>query len=417
MSVPPSASISSSTTIKRSHSDIGSDDDVEAVPSSIRRFASTIVDVYVGDERFHYPTHEAFLFQSKELKSQYDVQNRGKKNNKKKENILNLPQDTPSEFGQLLEYLYLNKFTLRASEPQAQAEELLVIWTAGTRHSLIGMQKHVIRKLEELDIAGKLPVLAFLRLADKLYESEVDNGLRRYFSTVATGVVSKITAADMPVLLEMIIEGGSFASDLFHAHHKAFGPGKSAAATEQGSTIATAAIKTEDTQPQRTAKRARTENIADSPPTVEKSSSTDPPAPDVRTEWDIANSIPVALEAATVEDKLLVRWADDRKPWSDIALAWESHTSEKVSIKDLKHRYERIDANILRLGNRDVTTSSTSPEPPSKPPSQPPNGPSSPPASSRKAAPRSRICSYNATATPSTPKKPPNRKPSATPTK
>ncbi|KAI4189502.1 MAG: hypothetical protein LQ348_003785, partial [Seirophora lacunosa] len=333
----------------------------KAIPSSIKRFASRIVDVYVGDERFHYPAHEAFLFQSKELKSQYDVQNRGKKNNKKKENILNLPRDTPNEFGQLLEYLYLNKFTLRASEPQAQAEELLGIWTAGTRHSLIGMQKHVIRKLEELDIAGKLPVLAFLRLADKLYESEVDNGLRRYFSTVATDVVSKITAADMPVLLEMIIEGGSFASDLFHAHHKAFGPGKSAAATEQGSTIATAAIKTEDSQPQRTAKRARTENIAGTvpnlprlPPTIEKSSSTNPPAPDVRTEWDIANSIPVALEAATVEDKLLVRWADDRKPWCDIALAWENHTSERVSIKELQHRYERIDANILRLGNRDA---------------------------------------------------------------
>ncbi|KAL8978913.1 MAG: hypothetical protein Q9177_006275 [Variospora cf. flavescens] len=365
MSVAPSVSVSSSATIKRSHSDVGSDDDVDAVPSSFRRFASRVVDVYVGDERFHFAAHEAFLFQSRELKSQYDVQNRGKKGNKKKENILNLPRDTPSEFGQLLEYLYLNRLTLRASGPQAQADELLSIWIAGTRHTLLGMQKHVIRKLEELDIAGRLPAQAFLHLADKLYESEVDNGLRRYFSTVAPGVVGKLTATDMTVLLEMIMEGGSFASDLFHAHHKAFGPGSSASATELGKTAATTTttttIKTEGSQQQRTATRAQTEDnigtvphLPAFPPSLKKGSLIDPYESDVRTEWDSANSIPVALETATPEDKLLVDWADHHKPWSAIALDWESHTHEKISIKDLKHRYERINANVLRLGTRDV---------------------------------------------------------------
>lgn len=232
-------------------------------PLSSRRFASRVVDVYVGDERFHYAAHEAFLFQSEELKHQYDSQNRGKKGTKKKENVLNLPRETANEFGQLLEYLYVGKLTLHASEPEAQADELLTIWTMGSRHSLRGMQHHVIHKLEELDLASKLPTLAFLRLADKLYESEVDNGLRRYFQKVATEVVGRITTADMPVLLEMITEGGSFASDLFHAHHQAFGPGKSGPATA-------VTIKVEDSEEQRAAKRARTDKGGKYPCSQEK---------------------------------------------------------------------------------------------------------------------------------------------------
>ncbi|KAL9008837.1 MAG: hypothetical protein Q9173_006078 [Seirophora scorigena] len=47
-------------------------------------------------------------------------------------------------------------------------DELWGISTAGTRHSPLGMQKHVIRKPEELSIACKLSSVAFLRLADKL---------------------------------------------------------------------------------------------------------------------------------------------------------------------------------------------------------------------------------------------------------
>lgn len=292
------------------------------------------MDVYVGDKRFHYPVHEAFLFQSKELKAQYDAQNRGKKGNKKKENLLNLPRDTVNGFGQLLEYLYLNKLTLNASEPQAQADELLTVWTTGSKHSLLGMQSHVIRKLEELDLAGKLPALSFLRLTDHLYESEVDNGLRRYFESVAANVVRKITSTDMPILLDMITEGGSFASDLFNAYHRAFGPDKSASAAEQR---ATTSIKTEDSKQQRAAKRARTDNG------------------DTRTEWDNANNIPEALETASTADKLLVRWVEDLKPWEDIAEAWENATGERVGIEDLMHRYQRIDANVLRLDKRDVS--------------------------------------------------------------
>ncbi|KAI4128303.1 MAG: hypothetical protein LQ338_002802 [Usnochroma carphineum] len=325
---------SSASVIKRSYSEMGSDnEDMGVIPLSFRRFASRVVDVYVGDERFHYAAHEAFLFQSKELKIQYDSQNKGKKGNKKKENVLNLPRDTVNEFGQLLEYLYLNKLTLRALEPQAQADELLTVWTAGSRHSLLGMQTHVIRKLEELDLASKLPALSFLRLADHLYESEVDNGLRRYFESVAGDVVRKITATDMPVLLEMITEGGSFASDLFHAYHQAFGPSKSRPATEQGNTANM--VKVEDSEQQRTAKRARTDDG------------------DVRTEWDRANNIPEALETASTEDKLLVTWVEDHKPWGEIADAWENATGARVSVVDLVHRYKRIDANVLRLGTRD----------------------------------------------------------------
>lgn len=213
------------------------------------------MDVYVGDDRFHYSVHEAFLFLSKELKRQYDAQKKAKKGNKKNENVLNLPRETANEFGQLLEFLYIGKLTLHATEPGAQAEELLGLWTMGTKHNLLGMQKHVIRKLEERDIAGKLPTLEFLSFADKLYEAESDHGLRDYFRSVATDVIRKVTPADMAVLVNIFTEGGSFASDLFLSYNKVFGPNSRGPALEQGK-----AIKVEGSEQQRAAKRAKADN-------------------------------------------------------------------------------------------------------------------------------------------------------------
>lgn len=318
-------------------------------PFSSRRFASKIIDIYVGDERYHYAAHEAFLFLSEDLKSQYEAANRAKKKTNKGPTVLNLPRESPNEFGQLLEYLYLGHLTLHASEPQGQADELLSIWTMGSKHSLLDMQNHVIRKLEELDIAGKLPTLEFLRLADRLYEAEVDNGLRRYFAKVATDVVRKIKPSDMPVLLEMITEGGSFASDLFHAHHQAFGLRPPGSTVEQSKT--SNAIKDEDHRHQHAAKRARTSNIA----TPSASSSSIPAPPDVRTQWDKQNNIPEAWETASTEDKLLVTKAEGGVSWNEIAEAWEKATGGRMSINDLIHRYNRIEANVLRLGKHDVS--------------------------------------------------------------
>lgn len=224
-------------------------------PLSSRRFASRIVDVYVGDDRFHYSVHEAFLFLSKELRRQFDAQKKAKKGTKKNENVLNLPRETTNEFGQLLEFLYIGKLTLHATEPAAQAEELLGLWMMGTKHDLVDMQKHVIRKLEERDIAGKLPTLQFLSFADKLYEAESDHGLRDYFRSVATDVVRKVTPADMAVLSHIFTEGGSFASDLFLSYNKVFGPNARGSALEQAKTI-----KVEGSEQQRAAKRAKIDN-------------------------------------------------------------------------------------------------------------------------------------------------------------
>ncbi|KAL8906890.1 MAG: hypothetical protein Q9207_001745 [Kuettlingeria erythrocarpa] len=329
MAFPSSAG--STPAIKRSHSEVGSDDpDLALIPLSSRRFASRIVDVYVGDDRFHYSVHEAFLFLSKELKRQFDAQKKAKKGSKKNENVLNLPRETTNEFGQLLEFLYIGKLTLHATEPAAQAEELLGLWMMGTKHELVDMQKHVIRKLEERDIAGKLPTLQFLSFADKLYEAESDHGLRDYFRSVATDVVRKVTPADMAVLSHIFTEGGSFASDLFLSYNKVFGPNARGSALEQAKTI-----KVEGSEQQRAAKRAKIDDG------------------DVRTAWDKANNIPEALETASLEDKLLVTWVEDHKAWVDIAEAWENATGDRVSIADLEHRYKRIDANVLRLGKRD----------------------------------------------------------------
>ncbi len=296
------------------------------------------------------------MFLSKELKRQFDAQKKAKKANKKNENVLNLPRETANEFGQLLEFLYIGRLTLHATEPAAQAEELLGLWMMGTKHDLVGMQKHVIRKLEERDIAGKLPTLQFLNFADKLYEAESDHGLREYFRSVATDVVRKVTPADMTVLSHIFTEGGSFASDLFLSYNKVFGPNARGSALEQAK-----AIKVEGSEQQRAAKRAKIDNdgtVSHRPSSLHTylgSSLADHAAADVRTAWDKANNIPEALETASLEDKLLVTWVEDHKAWVDIAEAWENATGDRVSIADLEHRYKRIDANVLRLGKRDVS--------------------------------------------------------------
>ncbi|KAL9027062.1 MAG: hypothetical protein Q9196_004363, partial [Gyalolechia fulgens] len=330
--------------MKRSFSDIGSDEDILCTV----RFASKIIDVYIGDERYHYVAHEAFLFKSEELKTQYDAANRAKKKTNKNPTVLNLPRESPKEFGQLLEYLYLGQLTLYASEAQGQAEELLSIWVMGSKHSLIDLQKQVIRQLEEHDIAGKLPALAFLRLADSLYESEVDNGLRRYFAKVAVDVVRKIKTTDMPTLLNIMSEGGSFASDLFHAYHQASGL-QGPSEVDQPKTSDT--VKDEGQQEPRHgfAKRARTGAASSSIlPAAATSAS-----PDVRTKWDEENHIPEAWETASTEDKLLVTKAEDGLSWTTIAELWEKATGTRMSINGLIQRCDRIKANILRLDKRD----------------------------------------------------------------
>lgn len=316
-------------------------------PSSCKRFASKVIDVYIGDERYHYAAHTAFLFKSSELKAQYEVADKAKKKTSKTPTVLNLPRESPKEFGQLLEYLYLGQLTLVASEPQSQADELLSIWVMGSKHYLIDMQKQVIRKLEQLDMAGKLPALAFLHLADNMYESEVDNGLRRYFAKVAPGVVRKIKTTDLPTLLNIMSEGGSFASDLFNAYTQASGQGSGEADHSKSGE----AVKYEGEQ-QRDghAKRARVDDASSFIVPTSASS-------DVRTKWDEEHNIPEAWETASTEDKLLMTKAEDGLPWLTIADLWEKATGTRMSIVDLMQRCDRIKVNILRLGQRDVSVS------------------------------------------------------------
>ncbi|KAL9599904.1 MAG: hypothetical protein Q9219_003537 [cf. Caloplaca sp. 3 TL-2023] len=357
MAFPPSSSTPpAAPVIKRSHSEVGSEDETARdMPFSSKRFSSKIIDIYVGDERYHFAAHEAFLFQSEGLKSQYQAAVRTKKKNSKNPIALDLPRDSPQEIGQLLEYLYLKKLTLHATEPSGQADELLAIWVMGSTYALPDMQRHVIRTLQELDLVTKLPALTFLRLADKLYESEVDLGLRRYFGKVAPDVVRNLSPTDMPVLLEMISEGGSFASDLFHAQHQAFGLKGPVGAREQRPTGADV-DKTNGKHDKQAAKRAKTIGVDDKDITPSSSSTTlgrfstvDP-----RTAWDDENRIPEAWETANTEDKLLITKAEQGVAWPTIAEAWEKATGVKMDINDLVRRYDRIQANILRLSKGDI---------------------------------------------------------------
>ena len=375
----PSTAAGSPVPSKRTHSEAGSGDDevidevcvprffpvrkVEemrslntASPPSTRRFASKIVEVFVGEKKYHFSVHEAFLFESAELKSAYLSTPKSKRG--KNSNMMYLPRDDPKEIGHLLEYLYLKKLTVNATSPKAQVEELLSIWAMGCKHGVADMQRLVIQKLEEFDIANKLPAMQFLKLADQLYESDVDFGLRRYFNTVAPRVVRKLASRDMTALLDIISEGGTFASDVFNAHHRAFRGASKGADTLRAPSPPPSNIKVEEGTVNRntnTAKRARSE-ASEATPSSHADTAGASAGPDNLTEWDRENGIPSAWETAAPEDRLLTLMAQQGKSWNSISQAWERATGTKESINVLIHRLQRIEAVMVQLKPGDVST-------------------------------------------------------------
>ncbi|KAL8874900.1 MAG: hypothetical protein Q9198_006672, partial [Flavoplaca austrocitrina] len=146
---------SSTPTIKRSTSEMGSDHESHAdVP---------LIDVYVGEHKYHYTLHSAFLSQSRELTNLHKIT--AKKS--KKGTTLNLPRENPKEIGQVIEFMYFNQVTLVAIEPEAQLDELLCLWKTATQFSVDGMKRQVVEKLDTLALAEKVLALKFIKVADQ----------------------------------------------------------------------------------------------------------------------------------------------------------------------------------------------------------------------------------------------------------
>ncbi|KAL8724934.1 MAG: hypothetical protein Q9166_007667 [cf. Caloplaca sp. 2 TL-2023] len=325
-------------TIKRSHSEMGSDHESHAdIPTSSKRFATPLINLYVGQQKYHYTVHEAFLHQSRELKNLHELT--AKKS--KKGIILSLPRENPKEIGQVIEYLYFNNLTLIAPEPLAQFDELFSVWKVATQWSVIGMKRQVIQALDSLSLAEKVPALHFIKTADQMYECDIDVNLRVYFNKVSPAVIRKIMSSDRRVLDDMIEEGGSFAADLFSAYRRAF---------ELPSEPAKSAAEIKNEANGHIARRAR----ADAPNIMLIPMSAPSGPVDNRTAWDKNNNIPATWATASEVDRLLVTMVDSRKGWNTIAEAVLQKTGEKPSIASLLSRYNRLEANILRVTSDDT---------------------------------------------------------------
>ncbi|KAL8682692.1 MAG: hypothetical protein Q9186_001288 [Xanthomendoza sp. 1 TL-2023] len=341
MTPTPTAQSPSDTTttsaIKRSHSEVGSENERYVdIPASSKRFASPLVNIYVGEEKYHYFVHEAFLHHSRELKDTYD--RTAKKS--RKGTILSLAREDPKEIGQLIELLYFDNLVLNAKEPEAQLDELLSIWKLATRFSVSRMVRQVVQSLDTLCLAEKVPTLLFIRAADKMYECNIDVNLRRYFSKVGPRVISKIKNSEKQLLDDMIEEGGSFAADLFSAYRRAFD-----SPTEQEKSAADSNSESHG----HLAKRART----DAPNVMLVPMSARSGPLDMRSEWDKHNNIPASWPKATEADKLLVSMAEAKKSWNTIVEAVQQKAGERSSIANLLNRYNRLEANILRVTSED----------------------------------------------------------------
>ncbi|KAL8763579.1 MAG: hypothetical protein Q9184_000652 [Pyrenodesmia sp. 2 TL-2023] len=155
------------------------------------------------------------------LRGRYNKQKQVQRKSKKTDNKLYLPEETYDEFGRFIEYLYSHRLVLNSKFPQGQADELLSFWKACKRFSMPGLNRTILRRLEELHIASKLPPLAFLQLENRVYELGKDNGFGSYLMKQAAPVIANLRAPEMPQLLRLIGEGGEFAADLFHAYYKA----------------------------------------------------------------------------------------------------------------------------------------------------------------------------------------------------
>lgn len=312
-------------------------------PASSQRFTTPLVEILVGEEKYRYTVHEAFLCQCRDLKTRYDQT--AKKS--RKGIILSLPREKPKEMGQVIEYLYFNNLSLTATEPQAQIEELQSLWQIATHFHVSGMMGQVVQKLDSLSLAERVPALEFIQAADTMYDHEIDDDLRLYFNKVAPAVVRKIMSSERRLLDDMIEEGGSFASDLFSAYRRAF---------ELPTEVAKSAADIKSESQGQRAKSVQT-NALDAMLTPMSA----PSGPvDARTEWDKRNGIPTTWLQVSEADSLLVHMAEAKKGWNTIAEAVQRKTAENTSIAELLRRYNRLEANLLRVTSDDVSISSLS---------------------------------------------------------
>lgn len=297
-----------------------------------RRFDSQIFDLYVGPEKRHFAVHRAVLNQSPQIRSLCNTQALSKNGGAKGRTTLSLERDDPKGIGHLLEYLYTNKFTVRGVESLDEAKQLADLYLLASNYTLPGLQEAVITQLESSHTSSKITAMQFFNMAEDLYSEEPHVAMREYFAKVAPGLLRTVAEDELQELLRMISEGGDFATDLFAAHHQAFGPGHLPASHPESET-------------------------QDGP--VPKSETTDEPlaGPDnIRTAWDDAHEIPSFWHEMTAADQLLITMREEGKTWNEIDHAQTEQHGKSGSISEWVSRYGRISINMahMRMKKGDV---------------------------------------------------------------
>ena len=297
-----------------------------------RRFDSQIFDLYVGPQKRHFAIHRAVLNQSPHFRSLCNTQALSRSGGAKAKTTLLLEIDPPKGMGHLLEYLYTNKFNIRAEEPLDEAKQLADLYLLASNYTLPGLQEAAISQLESSHISSKITAMQFFNMAEDLYSEEPHVVMREYFATAAPGLLRTIAEEELEELLRMISEGGDFATDLFAAHHQAFGPGHLPASHPAS-----------ESQDGPLPKRVKKE---------------EPPAGpvNIRTTWDDTNGIPSFWHEMSDADKLLVTMREEGKTWNEIDQALNEKHGKSGSITEWLNRYGRISINMahMRLKKGDV---------------------------------------------------------------
>lgn len=162
-----------------------------------------------------------------------------------KTRIIKLPDDEPSIFGRVLEYLYCadyspwteaplgnegrtfkpRLFAVGGIVPDRDSELLASIYIMADKYQLEQLQELTISKIKLL---LTLSDGAYYSMVHKVYDAipSSDVCFRKYFMESVGPRLARLQAPELTKLLEKIEAGGPLARDYFEAQHKAFAKGK-----------------------------------------------------------------------------------------------------------------------------------------------------------------------------------------------
>ncbi|KAL9608796.1 MAG: hypothetical protein Q9167_006383 [Letrouitia subvulpina] len=191
-----------------------------------KRLKSTQFTISVGPDHEIFLVHQAVLDASPVL---------SRLCSECTDNRLNLPDDDPSQFGLLLEFLYSKDFNFLSDNSSNSKDdtkgtitpalhELCQIYRIGEKYQLPKIQKCVVGKFDKTTDLERDPI-SFLRVAKELYGTlaESDSIYAPFFVKITENLFQKpTTSASISQYIKKASRfGGKFAEDIVTAQHNA----------------------------------------------------------------------------------------------------------------------------------------------------------------------------------------------------